>query len=73
MLEGLSLEVGEGVGVRPMRESPIEEVGGGMVKKKDWVIGAEDPKHSMSALPGKENVSGWKRSKKHQVQRDQRE
>lgn len=56
-----------------MRESPIDEVGGGMVKKKDWVIGAEDPKHSTSALPGKENASGWKRSKKHPVQRDQRE
>lgn len=48
MFEGLSLEVGEGVGVRPIRESPIDEVGGGMVKK-DRVIGAgEDPKHSMS-------------------------
>lgn len=54
MFEGLSLEVGEGVGVRPIRESPIDEVGGGMVKK-DRVIGAgEDPKHSMSGLPGKE-------------------
>lgn len=47
-----------GGGAEKGQEDQVREAGGGR-------------ESSVSAVPGKEGASGWKGSRKHQIQRDQ--
>ena len=73
VLEGLSPEVKREQECGSSEEAPGKEVGGGAEKgQEDQVREAGGHRESsVSAVPGKEGASGWKGSRKHQIQREQ--